>query len=413
MNPVFNGLTYVIWFFATYYIVFFTIMLFSNHADLYETKRMKPGQKPSVSVIVSAYNEEAKIAYTIASLKKVAYDKLEFIIINDGSSDNTAGVVRQHIRGDSRFRFIDRKANKGKAASLNEGISLSKGEFVACIDADSVIEPRMFQKTLPYLLEDPKVGAVTVSVAVTHPKNLLHRIIEIEYIVGLSLFLKVFSTFNCVFVTPGPCSIYRRSMLLEIGGFDEKNITEDLEIAYRIHKAHYRIADCLEAKVKTIVPPSFGDVYRQRRRWYSGALQTVYKHRSMLFSNKYGMYGYFLPFNFGLIFSGLVLFFMTTYLSLKNVFKTLWSYQYTGFNFFDHLFDWHFDIFATRRVSLVGYTAFMAGIAIMFLSLYITKTKAKNKKLGIVGYPFLFFLYQIWWIGAIVAVVRGKKISWR
>ena len=145
------------------------------------------------------FNEEEKIADTIQSLKKVKHENIEFIIINDGSKDKTSEVVNNNIKGDQRFVFLNNKKNKGKAACLNEGINIATGEFIACMDADSIVQGDIFKKTLPYFDNDA-VGAVTVSVELRKPKGLLHKIIDLEYIIGLSLFLKLFSLFNLLMV---------------------------------------------------------------------------------------------------------------------------------------------------------------------------------------------------------------------
>lgn len=410
MNLFYMALVYLVWFLSTYYIVFFLLVLFSQKERLRE--RPEPlGRTPAVSIIVPAFNEEGKIARTIRSLQRVTYAKLEFIVINDGSRDGTAAEVRAAIKGDRRFRFIDRRENRGKAASLNEGIAVAHGEFVACMDADSVIERRMFEKVLPYFL-DEAVGAVTVTVELEPPKRLLHRIIDLEFIIGLSLFLKVFSLFNCVFVTPGPFSIYRKQMLDAIGGFDVENITEDLEVAYRIHKAGYQIENCLDAKVKTIAPKTFRGIYVQRRRWYSGAIQTLVKHRDVLFRRRYGIFSFFVPFNYLLLGGGLVLFTVSLYLGLSRFIQNVLPMQYTGFSFLHHL-DFSIDLLRIGGVSLIGWTAFLTTFAILFIGLTFTQKRYREKKLGIITYPLLFFLYQIFWAGAILAVIRGKKVKWR
>ncbi len=382
------------------------------YKDRLHEKKKPLTHYPTVSVIVPAFNEEHKIAETIVSLQQVVYPKIEFIVVNDGSSDGTSTVVRKAIEHDVRFSFIDRKENKGKAASLNEGISHAKGEFVACMDADSVVEPDIFSKALPYF-DEANVGAVTVSVELKNPKTILQKIIDIEYIIGLSLFLKLFSIYNCVFVTPGPFSIYRRNMLHEIGCFDPKNITEDHEIAYRIHKHGYAIANCHHAKVYTITPDTFKGIYVQRRRWYSGAIQTLLQHRDIIFNKKLGVFGYFAPFNYVLVGSGLLLFYASTYLTISRLLETLWHYHYTNYNFFDHLFDFHFDILAISRIYLVGFFAFLFTLFIMVAGLKMTGKHFSEKKVGLLGFPYMFFLYQLFWSGAIFAVLRGKNVKWR
>jgi len=412
MNVVYNILAYLVWFLATYWVVLLLLIVVSGKEKLFEKKKFTYKNYPRVSVAVPAFNEEKKISFTIKSLKRIKYKNMEFIIINDGSSDKTSQVVTKTIAGDSRFVFIDRKENKGKAASLNEAISIATGKFVATMDADSVVEPNIFMKVLPHF-ENKKTAAVTVSVAVKNPKTFLHKIFDLEYIVGLSLFLKLFSLVDAVFVTPGPFSIYRTSAIKEIGGFDENNITEDLEIAYRLQKARYKIDNCLDAKVYTIIPPKFKDLCIQRKRWYSGAIQTLMKHNKMIGRKKYGTFGYFVLFNYSLIFLGMILFIGSLYLGATNIFNNLIYISQTNFNFLEQLKYLQFDILATGQISLLGFIALGTTMLTAVVGLVLTKTKISEKKLGLLGYPLLFFLYQFFWILSVVAVIRGKKIKWR
>jgi len=413
MEPLYNALVYVVWFLATYFIVLFMLIIFTYKDKLYENRKMNINQKnPMVSIVVPAYNEEGKIADTISSLKNATYKNVEFIIVNDGSNDKTAKVVKAKINNDKRFIFIDNHKNKGKAAALNDGIKIAKGEFVACMDADSTIEPSILEKSLPYF-SDKSIGAVTVSVEVKNPKKFLDMVINIEYALGLSLFLKVLSFFDCIMVTPGPFSIYRKSMLEEIGGFDVNNVTEDLEIAYRIHKSRYKIRNCLEAKVQTILPSTFKGLYRQRRRWYSGAIQTLAQHRKMLFSRKYGLFGFFIPYNFLLIGSGLLLFLYAYYLGISKAIESLLYFQYTNFNFLERLLEWEFDLLKFNILDVLGTIMLIATITVMIVGINFARKGYKENRWGMVGYPFLFFLYQIFWLGAIFSVIKGKKVKWR
>lgn len=412
MNVAYNLFLYTLWFLSTYYVVMLVLIMFIGRKNLYENKKFDFKQEPRVSVIVPAYNEEGKIKYTIKSLKKVNYNNIEFIIVNDGSKDKTSLEVREHIKGDSRFIFIDRKENKGKAASLNEGIRKASGEFVATMDADSVVEPRIFYKTIPYF-SDEKIAAVTVSVLVKNPKSFLHRIFEMEYIIGLSLYLKVFSFFNGIFVTPGPFSIYRKSVLQKIGGFDENNITEDLEIAYRLHKHHYKIVNCLEAKVYTILPPTFKKITVQRRRWYSGAMQTLAKHKDILLNKRYGAFGFVVFLNYALIFLGLLLFLSTLYLLFSNIADQVLFLRYSNLDLWLRLKSMEFDILTTSRAAILGFFSLSFTLFCLIIGLIMTKTNIKKKKLGILGYPFLFFLYQYFWLVSIAKIIGGKSIKWR
>ncbi len=412
MNVPYMIVVYVVWFLAAYFTIFFLLLVFTNRKELFEERAFPWKKAPLVSIIVPAFNEEGKVSSTIKSLQRLTYKPFEVILVNDGSTDGTAAEIKHAIKKDPRFRFINRQENKGKAASLNDGIKAAKGRFVACMDADSVVEPDIFQKALPYFAERG-VGAVTVTVEVLKPRGILQKIVDIEFTIGLSLFLKVFSSFECIFVTPGPFSLYRRSALQKIGGFDESNITEDLEIAYRLHKANYKIRNAMEAKVYTILPPTFKGVYRQRRRWYTGALTTLQQHRDVLFNSRYGLFGFFLPFNYALIALGLSVFLYTSYLSLSHLFTNLWNFHYTNFNFLESLKYWHLDVLTFGRVSFFGFAAFGFTILLLFVGLFYTQKNLRGRKLGVFFYPLLFFLYQIFWISAFNAVFRRKKVSWR
>ncbi len=411
MNPVYNAIVYVVWFCSTYFVVLLALVLLVNKRNLRESAGSLV-EKPFVSVIAPAYNEGKVIAHSIESLKKITYPNIEFIIVNDGSKDNTSEVVRRSIQGDSRFVFIDRKENWRKPRSLNQGIAAAKGEFVACMDSDSVVEPDVFEKALPFF-DSPNVGAVTISVEVKEPKTFLQKIIEIEYIIGLSLFLKILSFFDCVNVTPGPFSIYRKSIFAEIGGFDPDNITEDLEIAYRIHKGGYKIRNCFQAKVHTITPEKFKELYVQRKRWYSGAIQTLLKHKDILISKETGLFALFVPFTFFLMFSGIAVFYYSLYLLGKRLWQGLWHLHYTGFNIWEQILQFELDFLSLGRISMVGICALISGIILMLIGLRIAEKHYSERKLGMTGFPLMFFLYQIFWTSAITAIVRRKDIKWR
>lgn len=172
---------------------------------------------PFVSLIVPVWNEEKTIENSILSLKKVDYpkNKLEIVVVNDGSTDSTSKILKKFAK-DPLITILDNKDNQGKASRLNQGIMMCKGEFVATMDADSEVSPDILKKTIPYF-KDVKTGAVTVSVRLKKTNNLLEKIIEIEYAIGLSLALKALSFFNAMHVTPGPFLFIGKRQLLILG----------------------------------------------------------------------------------------------------------------------------------------------------------------------------------------------------
>lgn len=413
MNLFYTIFVYTVWFLSTFFIITFLLHAVKYKKKLFESPKFKDKEiLPMVSIIVPAYNEEKTIVDTIKSLKAIDYPKrlLEIIILSDGSKDNTSKIVSKYADG-QRIIFIDNKVNKGKAACLNQGIKLAKGDFICCMDADSEVMPDIIIKTLPYFKKE-KVGAVTVTVEAIETKTILQKVVDLEFILGLSLFLKVFSFFNCIFVTPGPFSIYRASMLKKIGGFDEKNITEDLEIAYRIHKAGYKIENTMATKVKTHIPNTFKKLHVQRKRWYTGAILTFWQHRDVLRRKDLGVYRYFLPFNYSLIFLGIALFLYSTYLGLSNLIKHLMLYSLTGYNFFEY-WTFNFDMLSVSIFSFFGLSAFMLTLAFIIVGMNLTKNSIPKRVVGFFGYLFLFILYQLFWVSSIAAVVLKRKAKWR
>jgi len=240
---------------------------------------------------------------------------------------------------------------------------------------------------------DSPFSCEAMNVEVSEPRTLLQKIVEIEYIIGLSLFLKILSFFDSVNVTPGPFSLYRKSVLDELGGFDPENITEDLEIAYRMQKAGYRIENCYEAKVSTLTPATFNDLYVQRKRWYTGALQTLLKHRDVMLHPERGVFGIFVPFTFLLTAGGLMVFAFSLYLLVKRFVEGMWHLHYTGFNLLEQMLAFELDVLSLGRVTLVGLCAFLMGIFLMLLGLRIAGKRYAERRAGMMGFPFLFFLF--------------------
>lgn len=117
---------------------------------------------PKVSVLMPAYNSEKYIAEAIESILNQTFTDFEFIIINDGSTDNTAKIVRQYT--DKRIKFIDNKKNQGLIAVLNQGLDLCRGEYIARMDSDDISRPQRFEKQVKYMDENPDVGVLGTSI---------------------------------------------------------------------------------------------------------------------------------------------------------------------------------------------------------------------------------------------------------
>jgi biofilm PGA synthesis N-glycosyltransferase PgaC len=124
-------------------------------------------------------------------------------------------------------------------------------------------------------------------------KNYLERLQEMEYLL-IAWGRKLLDYVGSVYVTPGPLSLYRKDALEKIGGFDEKILTEDIEVAWRLHRAKYTVKMALGARVYTKAPKTWKKWWNQRLRWDIGGLQTIGKHKETLFRRGYGIFGLFI-----------------------------------------------------------------------------------------------------------------------
>ncbi|MFC2163066.1 glycosyltransferase [Candidatus Altiarchaeota archaeon] len=415
MNIVYSTLVVTVWFMSTFFIVLMLLILLNKKDKMHKYVSV-PGKLPFISVILPAYNEEEGILPALESLTVLDYprDLYEIIIINDGSTDKTREYIQDFVAGHEQvsLRFIDRCDNHGKSYSLNEGIRHARGELVACMDADSIVKPDIFLKTVGYF-SDPKTGSVSVKVNVRNASKLLEKIIDIEYAVGLSISLKILSMLGALHVTPGPFSMYRKTILDGIGGFDESNITEDLEIAFRLQKHGYKLFFCLSTSVSTIVPSDMKSLYKQRRRWYSGALMTVWQHKDVILKRRLGFFGLFIPYSYSLIFLGMILFLYSIFLTIRRFalgiqYWSLINFDLSHYEFVLNMDPLSIDIFSTLAVSMIITTLILTKSSINTI-----KRRVRDNVYGVIGFTFFFIFYQLFWINSLYNVITNREIKWR
>ena len=374
---------------------------------------------PSVSILVPAYNEEKNIIPALASLINIDYpkNKLEIIVVNDGSTDNTKGIVQQFIsqNKNSEIRLVNKK-NEGKGAALNKGLSLSRGKFFVCLDADSVVTKDALKKILPHFTDD-NIAVVLPMLKVDRPKNLWQKMQWLEYIVNM-FYKKLMSRLDCVHVAPGPFSVYRADILRKVGGFDEDNLTEDLEITLRLQSKNYKIIQLADAEVFTVAPKTFRELYKQRNRWYKGSIINALRYRHMMFNKKYGDFGLIqMP---TIIVSGLIAIVLVSsllYYGLKPYVKALSNSVLIDFDLYTLITTFKFDF----NLLDINYMAILVAILMLIISIFILKkshaeTGEKVNKHGLfslISYLLFYFLIMgLIWIGMIFDFALRKKQKW-
>ena len=245
------------------------------------------GFPPPVSIVVPAYNEAAGIEQAVRSLASSDYPEFEVIVVDDGSTDGTGDLVDFLCL--SRVRVI-RERNRGKAEALNTGVAAARHDLVAAVDADTLFE----QGTLAALVRpfaDPGVGAVAGNTKVGNRRSLLGLWQHLDYVTGFNLDRRLYDVLGCMPTVPGAVGAFRKSALLEFGGFSSDTLAEDTDVTIALGRRGWKVAYAEDARGFTETPASLGGLWRQRYRWSFGTMQSVWKHRRALLRRREGPIG--------------------------------------------------------------------------------------------------------------------------
>lgn len=295
---------------------------------------------PSISIIAPAFNEEASIIENIRSLLSVEYPKVEVIVVNDGSTDNSLqkvidyyslvkveyasseaiptkkilGIYKSTNIAYSNLIYVD-KENGGKADALNTGVNISRSDLFLGVDVDCIIEhDALLRMVKPFIEEEgeKKViaagGVIRVAnsckivdgriVEVKYPKGLWAKFQVLEYIRVFTLGRMAWSRINGLLIISGAFGLFERELVQKVGGYDTTTVGEDFEMIVRMRrymhtvaKQKYKVAFIPDPLCWTEVPSKLKTLKNQRNRWTRGSIYTVIKHRGMFFNPKYGRMG--------------------------------------------------------------------------------------------------------------------------
>jgi poly-beta-1,6-N-acetyl-D-glucosamine synthase len=385
---------YAVAFLALYITVIYILLYFKNRREL-ENPPKDVGWRPHVSVIIPAYNEERRVGKCLDSVLALNYPRelLEVIVVDDGSKDGTSKVAEGFASSGVR---VFRKENSGKADSMNYGIERATGEIIATLDADSYPEKDALLKMLP-LFESEDVGAVTAAVKVNAPNGIIEKLQSIEYLFTI-FSRRVLVFMESVHVTPGPFSLFRKSVFAKIGGFDKDNILEDQEIAMRMQKHHYKIRSSIDAEVHTDVPHGFWALLRQRTRWHRGGLRNSIKY-SNLVGAEYGDFGVFvMPFGSIAMVAMFLVFtvIIYRYLSAPDYLSQIGLGSY---------------YLCIGPVHILGFVTLVLTLA--WVAIGLRTLGEKSEPLWILFYVFIYgYLICLFWVSAIYNELKNEKLIW-
>ncbi len=293
MVSVSDVIFYVLVFLSVYVQVFFLITFLENRKKIITRKgEIKLTNYPSVTIAVPCWNEENTVEKTVRSLLDLNYpkDKVKIFLIDDGSTDNTWNIIRHFVHYPNIKVF--RKANGGKHTALNLGLEHLETDFFGGLDADSFVDSESLVRIMSYFEKDDTVMAIVPSVIVNNPKGFVQNIQKTEYFMGIFV-KKMLDFLGAIYVTPGTLTVFNKKVFDDLGPYRHAYNGEDMEIAYRMQKNHYKIAYCNDARVYTNTPETVQKLYRQRLRWFYSFINNTLDYRSILFKRKYGNFAFF------------------------------------------------------------------------------------------------------------------------
>lgn len=295
---------------------------------------IRSGAALPVTVIAPAYNEQTTIAEVTRGLLTLEYPDYEVIIVNDGSTDETlqrlisafelrsaarfpsANIPTAQVRGTYRSTrhpnlWVVDKENGRKADAINAGLNIVRTPLFCVIDSDSLLEPEaLIRVTRPFLEDARTVAAggiirIVNGTTVRHgrvqdvrmPRNLLARFQVLEYLRAFHTGRVGWAELNATLIISGAFGLFRRSIVVDAGGFATNTIGEDMELTVRLHrhcrqiKSPYRIVYIADPVAWTECPESLKGLARQRDRWQRGLVETLTRHRRMLLNPRYGAVG--------------------------------------------------------------------------------------------------------------------------
>jgi peptidoglycan-N-acetylglucosamine deacetylase len=341
-----------------------------------------------VTVIVPAYNEEKTIGKTIKSLLQSDYEQLEILVVNNNSTDNTAGVVEMYL-GHDKIKLIN-EPRQGKFHALNTGIEQASAEVVVIVDADTQVMPDTIGN-LVFPMNDEKLGATAGNVKVGNVNNILTGLQQLEYIVSLQIDRRAYEILHSVPVVPGALGAWRKSALLQVGGYLGDTLTEDAELTIRLQRYGYRIKFVPNAVAFTEAPHTLGLFLKQRRRWTFGMLQVFFKNRDTFFKPKYGFLGMIvLPYLF------LIQLPMMVFSPIVDLLAIL------------------FFFFVSPKDTLIYFTIFL-GMHFSFATIALLLARETRIYLLLLV-PIQRFLYQVIWYyilyKSIITALEGRYLPW-
>lgn len=290
---------------------------------------------PPVSILVPSHNEEKTVVNNIKSLLSIEYSQFEVVVINDGSTDGTLDVLRKafdlkkiekpyqerittqevksmYVSGKIPNLTVIDKVNGGKADALNVGINCCKYPLFTAIDADSILEKNSLLKVVRPFIDHPNEVVVTGGIVrvlngskvengyiqeVFLSKSPLAILQTVEYLRAFLFGRMGWSQLNSLLIISGAFGVFKKEVVIQVGGYSADTIGEDMELIMKVHKymrqekKDYKIYFVPDPVCWTQAPEDLKSLKGQRIRWHRGLMDSLLNHKEMFLNPKYGSIG--------------------------------------------------------------------------------------------------------------------------
>lgn len=253
--------------------------------------------RPSLAVVVAAYNEAAVLDATVAALAAQNDPPDLIVVADDGSEDGTPGVMARLESATVRWLSLPRG---GKARALNVALGTIDADIVVTVDADTLLDDGALAAMRAAFAADPSLVAATGVLTPVCAPTLSGRVFawfqRYEYVRNF-LSRHAWAETNSLLLVSGAFAGFRRTALIEVGGFDPTSLVEDYEVLHRLHRVSadrglgWTVRVLGTARATTDAPAALMPFLRQRRRWFAGFLQTQFWNRDMIGNPRYGTLG--------------------------------------------------------------------------------------------------------------------------
>jgi len=247
-------------------------------------QRVAEDRLPSFSVVVPVKNEVKVVGRLLEALSHLSYpaDKVEIVVVEDGSTDGTFEVCRQFASAHGNVKVLQRPFSNGKPSALNYGVKHTRGEVVVVFDADSVPADDALLRAAEYF-EDPAVAAVQGrTLSINSQENMLTQLLSYEEALECEAYLGGKDALGLFVHLKGTCQFIRRDVLERLSGFDESMLCEDMEFSARLTENGYKIRYGHDVRAWQESPPNLKTLFGQRTRWFRGRMEVAVKYGRLM-----------------------------------------------------------------------------------------------------------------------------------